>query len=294
MDVYAKHRILVLGDVMLDVYRCGKVIGISQESPTPRFVLKEDVANLGAAANVAVSLKHLGQDPLLLGTVGRDEAGENLRFLLEQEKIDRILYTSPVTTVKTRWLDLYRQIFRQDREEIGLASDTRMLMNECIVGLLRDENFDAVIISDYGKGVICEETLRPLRDQAFWISIDPVPQNATLYPPANLITPNGFEYTRMGNGALPQTEYRVVTLGPGGLRLKGETENEDADIPAECPNPVCVVGAGDVVIACMTVALLDGQEPIDAAVWANQQAGIAVGRPFTSYIESFHNTKGLS
>lgn len=288
MGNYTKRKILVIGDVMLDVYRCGKVIGISQESPTPRFVLKEDVSYIGAAGNVAVNLKLLGMEPFLFGTVCRDEAGDRLRFLLEQWDIDRILYPSPTTTVKTRWLDLYRQIFRQDREQIGLPDDTRSLMNNCLVGLLKEEGFEAVIISDYGKGVICRETLQPLaRHNYLWISIDPVPENAHLYPPANLITPNGFEYTRMGNGALPTTDYRVVTLGPGGLRLKGETENEDVDVPAECPNPVCVVGAGDVVISCMTVALLDGLEPIDAAVWANQQAGIAVGKPFTSCVEVF-------
>jgi D-beta-D-heptose 7-phosphate kinase/D-beta-D-heptose 1-phosphate adenosyltransferase len=161
-----QSRVLILGDVMIDEYLLGSVERISPEAPVPVVEVNTTRTLLGGAANVAANIRAIGDDPILVGVSGQDDAAEKLGTLLEAKGISRsfiVTDTSRPTTIKTRLIAHSQQVVRFDQERRTALDDaTEKLILDRINDMI--DSIQAVIISDYGKGVIQRRPV-PLRDR---------------------------------------------------------------------------------------------------------------------------------
>jgi D-glycero-beta-D-manno-heptose-7-phosphate kinase len=289
--------ILVIGDLMLDHYIWGKVERISPEAPVPVVDVQDEKYKLGGAGNVGNNLLSLGASVIISGVKGRDPQGDILLDILRESGIpsDRIL-TDPdkSTIVKTRIIAHTQQIARLDREDRSYISAglTRELLKT-----VQDAfpSIDAVIISDYAKGVISpelvEEIVKAARAKGVPVCVDPKERNFPFYKDVDLITPNTKELSFGAgikietDGDIPVAARRIkstlgcktllVTRGEHGMSLF-EGEHEMIQIPAMARAVYDVTGAGDTVIACFTLALVSGATAREAAIIANTAAGLVV------------------
>lgn len=288
-------RIAVVGDVMLDRYYRGAVSRISPEAPVPIVDIQDESEYPGGAANVAYNLITLGTTPLLLGVVGDDLAGEQLRALLGQLGIsDRGLSTDPArpTTVKTRVIAASQHIVRVDRETKGAINPD--VLDHLFVQL--EENItemDALIIQDYNKGVITRELIpfavKLARLHEVPIYVDPKSHNFFEYTGVTVFKPNrkeaedalkcelrSGEEQRSGVNELLKRlgcEYVILTLGSEGMMLAHQRE-DPIMIPTKAIQVADVSGAGDTVIATLATARAAGGSMQEAVIIANHAAGI--------------------
>lgn len=300
-----RSRVLILGDVMVDEYLLGSVERISPEAPVPVVEVSTTRTLLGGAANVAANIRALGDDPILVGVSGQDDAAEKLGALLEAKGISRnfiVTDTSRPTTIKTRLIAHSQQVVRFDQERRTPLDDaTEKLILDRISDMV--DSIQAVIISDYGKGVITPSLLSTVtemcNERSIFIAVDPKETNFHNYRRVSLITPNhheaGFAYGRkilnetdlheVGNGLLEKLEVRslLITRGSEGMSLFS-TEAEPTHIPTFARNVYDVTGAGDTVIATFVSAICAGAELDEAAVFANAGAGYTVGEIGTATI----------
>ncbi|MFH1688466.1 MAG: D-glycero-beta-D-manno-heptose-7-phosphate kinase [bacterium] len=302
-----KARILILGDIMLDEYLFGSVSRISPEAPVPVVEITADKLLIGGAANVAANIRTLGDEPILIGAIGDDEAGGKLAQLLSWRGIsDDSIVKDPTrrTTIKTRVIAHSQQVVRADREDrhsLNQASKQIVLDNF----MSQADNIGAVIISDYGKGVITEELLLEVIDvcvkRDIFIAVDPKETNFFNYKRVSLITPNhheaGFAYGRrivseddlheVGNGLLQKLEARsiLITRGADGMSLF-QRDNEPTHIPTFAREVYDVTGAGDTVIATFVSAVCAGADLIEASMVANAAAGITIGEIGTASVSA--------
>jgi D-beta-D-heptose 7-phosphate kinase/D-beta-D-heptose 1-phosphate adenosyltransferase len=309
-DAAARTRALVIGDVMLDHFIWGEVGRISPEAPVPVVDFMRESFIPGGAANVARNLATLGVTTELFGVVGRDLAATQLNKLLAGHNIacgGLLVEPARSTSVKTRIIAHQQQVVRLDRESrVDLDDDT----NERLIALLapRIARSDAVIVGDYGKGMVTQPLLdeikRLCRRHAVWLSLDPKPIHRLKLSGLSLITPNrkeAFELanlpdtTRNANPLADQNLMQVVerllqdlhpvlllvTLGELGMLLcrSGQTPFH---IPTQAREVYDVSGAGDTVIATFTMAIAGGASPIEAAIASNHAAGIVVGKVGTA------------
>ncbi|MFZ5980822.1 MAG: D-glycero-beta-D-manno-heptose-7-phosphate kinase [Candidatus Zixiibacteriota bacterium] len=314
-----KARVLILGDIMLDEYLFGKVERISPEAPVPVVEINSTRLLLGGAANVAANIRALGDTPLLIGTVGEDDASVKLSQLLKKKKISsELIMNDPTrqTTIKTRIIANSQQVVRADRENrhnLDPAAQKRVLDRF----MQTVDSIDAVIISDYGKGVIAPEILEPIisvcNEKNKFIAVDPKDTNFHRYVRVSLITPNhheaGFAYGHriineqdlytVGNGLLEKLDVRaiLITRGAEGMSLFTR-DSEPTHIPTFARQVYDVTGAGDTVIAVFVSAICAGANLVEAAVIANAGAGYTVGMVGTATIslealknELAHNLK---
>lgn len=307
-------KILILGDIMLDEYLFGSVNRISPEAPVPVVEITSDNFLLGGAANVAANIKKLGDEPLLLGTVGEDEASIKLSQILKNKKIGSDFLVndkSRQTTIKTRVIANNQQIVRTDRENTHeLDSDVeKIVMNKFMS--VKDE-IKAVIISDYGKGVITlsllEKVIQTCVDNDIFIAVDPKETHFHNYKKVSVITPNhheaGFAYGKrirseadlmeVGNGLLEklQAESILITRGADGMSLF-RTGFEPTHIPTFARQVFDVTGAGDTVIASFVSAISAGATLPEAAIVANAGAGITVAEVGTASVTADRLEKEL-
>jgi D-glycero-beta-D-manno-heptose-7-phosphate kinase len=308
----SKTRVLVIGDVMLDHFIWGSVARISPEAPVPVVEFDRESYMPGGAANVARNLTALRVRTELFGSVGHDHAARHLRRLLEEQKIGcegLLTHASRATSLKTRIVAHKQQVVRIDRE-------TRDGLDERQMGRLLDalksemKTADAVIIGDYGKGVVTQPLLEEIkklsRSRGLWLSLDPKPVHQLNLAGLSLITPNrkeAFELaglpdeTRNGNpladANLMQVAERLlnalrpavllITLGELGMLLCQRWQ-KPFHIPTVAQEVFDVSGAGDTVIATFTLAIAAGASPIEAAVMSNHAAGIVVGKIGTATV----------
>jgi D-glycero-beta-D-manno-heptose-7-phosphate kinase len=305
-----KTRLLVVGDVMLDQFLWGSVARISPEAPVPIVEFQRESFMPGGAANVARNLTTLGGTVELFGVVGADAAAANLRELLRAQKIGcRGLLTQPrrCTSLKTRIVAQTQQVVRIDRE--SRAPLPPQLTSQLLAALKsRLRNADAVIIGDYGKGVVTQALATELktlcRAHGVWLSLDPKPLNQLNLAGLSLVTPNRKETfelanlpdeTRHANPLADQNllqaaarllqELRpavlLITLGELGMLLcqRGQPPIHIHTVAQEVFD---VSGAGDTVIGTFTLAIAAGASPHEAAVLANHAAGIVVGKVGTA------------
>ena len=294
----ADARLLVVGDIMLDRYWFGEVERISPEAPVPVVKIERHEERPGGAANVARNIAALGAQATLLSVVGRDEAGDCLTRLLDQERISAILHRDAAvsTTVKLRVVGRQQQLLRIDFEtqpshEILLAAlaDFEEKLPHC----------DAVILSDYGKGGLTHiERMIELANQAGKkVLADPKGDDYGRYRNATLITPNRSEFRLVAGGwkgedALTRkVEQLRHALNLQALLLtrseEGMTLYRDHHVEHEAAQALEVYdvsGAGDTVIATMGVALAAGAEFSEALRLANRAAGIVVGKLGTAVV----------
>lgn len=303
------RKVAVLGDVMLDEYLFGEVSRISPEAPVPIVRVVREQAVLGGAANVAANLKALGAEPLLIGTLQKDIAGDRLLGLLGRLDISisgLVLDPSRPTIIKTRVIGQQQQMLRIDREESG-PPEAAVLMG------LKDRleralgEASALIVSDYAKGTVNEPIMATVRELCAarglpWI-VDPKPAHKALYRGATLMTPNTKETSELTHRAA-KSDAEVTEAGRSlvaELGLKGllVTRSErgmalfapDGDhaaapwmVPTEAREVFDVSGAGDTVIAAFSAAIAAGADWREAAMLANAAAGLVVAKVGTATV----------
>ena len=291
-------NVLVLGDLMLDEFIWGKVSRISPEAPVPVVWAQSESVMPGGSANVANNIRALGGKVALVGIVGTDRWGETLLGDLAGRAIDTtgVLKTARPTTVKTRVIAHHQQVVRLDREQREPLPAKTV---ERLAAIVRSRiaSVDALIIEDYGKGVITRpllEAVIPLaRARRTIITVDPKQEHFDLYQRVTALTPNRAEageavgrelesdadVDRAGAEILQrlQCEGVLVTLGEDGMRLF-RPQGRRVRIPTVAQEVFDVAGAGDTVIAAFTLALAVGAGMEQAARIANVAAGIVVGK----------------
>jgi len=298
------QRIVVVGDLMLDRFLWGMVRRISPEAPVPVVRLQSESIALGGAGNVARNLRSLGSQVDLVGIVGRDPAGEQVRHCLQEAGLHSegvIEARDRTTTIKSRVIAHHQQVVRIDQEATGsLAAG---LVNE-VIGRISSllPGARALLVSDYDKGVISGDLLKKVLPAAFSagliVAIDPKPSNYDHYHPATVITPNAHEARVMAGqreseegGILAAGEAIrshlgaavLITQGEGGMTLF-ESDRKPLTIPAVGREVFDVTGAGDTVIATLTLALAGGASIEEGAILANVAAGCAVGKLGTAVV----------
>jgi D-beta-D-heptose 7-phosphate kinase/D-beta-D-heptose 1-phosphate adenosyltransferase len=305
-------RILVVGDVMLDQFIWGRVTRISPEAPVPVVEWLRESSMPGGAANVARNLSALGVQVELFGVTGRDPAGEQLLGLLKADRVDCrhwLTQAGRTTTCKTRIIAHQQQVARVDRESPG---DLEPEAVEHLLGGIRRRlsGASAVIVGDYGKGVVTQglldELKRHCRERGVWLSLDPKPVRHLDLRGLSLITPNrkeafelaGLADARRGDGPLADAALGgavnrlmeslapallLITLGDQGMLLcrRGQPPYH---IPTVAREVFDVSGAGDTVIASFTLAIAAGGSPVEAAVFSNHAAGVVVGKIGTAIV----------
>ncbi|MFH1703894.1 MAG: D-glycero-beta-D-manno-heptose-7-phosphate kinase [Nitrospirota bacterium] len=310
---FRKKKILIIGDLILDRYIWGKVNRISPEAPVPIVeVTKEDFL-LGGASNVANNIVALGGHPTIAGVVGNDRAGEEMMKLLEERGIQSqgVFWCSRPTTVKTRVIAHNQQVVRFDKEDKDRIEGK--VFRELLNYIQRAVPIhDAVIISDYKKGVISSELIREVlknsRPSHIFVSVDPKVGHFHLYKNVSLITPNlseaslasGIEITdeksliHAGRNLLKKLSCSAVLITKGEQGMSLFEKNKVAHIPTVTRNVYDVTGAGDTVIAAFTIAYAAGATLEEAAVIANHAAGIVVGKIGTAVATPDEILKSLS
>jgi len=291
--------VLVIGDLILDEFLWGEVSRISPEAPVPVVWVKRESFMPGGASNVANNLRSLGAKVRVAGVIGDDERGAILKGELERSGIDTagiLVDESRPTTLKTRVVAHHQQVVRIDREKIehlgaGLLSKMLKIIEEAV------KKADAVIIEDYGKGVITPALLEkvvPLaKKHGKIISVDPKEEHFKYYKGISVITPNNHEASKAvgfsikdeaglekaGNILLNKLRCKIalITLGENGMAVFQRSKPMKR-IPTAAQEVFDVSGAGDTVIASYTLALASGADPILAAHIANFAAGIVVGK----------------
>ncbi|MFH1058307.1 MAG: D-glycero-beta-D-manno-heptose-7-phosphate kinase [Pseudomonadota bacterium] len=314
MGRFAKARILVVGDVMLDQFIWGSVRRISPEAPVPVVEVQSETSMLGGAANVLHNLIALGGRASLCGLVGDDEAGRQVQDLLDDLEVNGesvVVCPERPTTVKTRVVAHSQQVVRVDRESRKPAAKAE---GDALIAQLerRVPQVDAVIVSDYAKGVVSRRVMEALRALVTahgkpW-AVDPKVPNMALYAGATIVTPNHLEAAqaagvevdqagyveRSGRKLLKQHSFAhvLVTQGERGMTL---FSNEgQSHIPTMAKQVYDVTGAGDTVISTLTLGLVAGLTPLEAAVAANFAAGVVVGEVGTSAVTVGRLTQAIT
>jgi D-beta-D-heptose 7-phosphate kinase/D-beta-D-heptose 1-phosphate adenosyltransferase len=298
------RRVLVVGDVMLDRYLWGRVSRISPEAPVPVLHLERETDVAGGAANVARNLAGLGVQVALAGVTGDDPARAVLLGLLAADGIDTAdlaVAADRGTVTKTRVIGNHQQMIRIDAERAEpLAPGDRERLVAAVTTRLPD--IDALLLSDYAKGVLGPETCRALiaaaRTSRVPVLVDPKGRDFTRYTGATLITPNRGELA-LATGTDPQDRDGLLAAGARlreglGLELLALTLSEQGmvlfsadgarEIPAVAREVFDVSGAGDTVIATFAAGLASGLDPLDTAHLANLAAGVVVGHVGTAPI----------
>ena len=299
-------KVAVLGDVMLDEYLFGEVSRISPEAPVPIVRVTREQAVLGGAANVAANLKALGAEPLLMGTLQKDAAGDRLLGLLAGQGISisgLVLDTNRPTIIKTRVIGQQQQMLRIDREEPGQPEPAVLLgLRDRLERALAEAT--VLIVSDYAKGTVNAPVMDAVRSLCEakgipWI-VDPKPAHKALYRGATLMTPNTKETAELaGRSARSDMEVSVagrelmaelglrgllVTRSERGMALFSEPSVHATPwmIPTEAREVYDVSGAGDTVIAAFAAAVGARADWREAAMLANAAAGVVVAKVGTA------------
>ncbi|MDK4530603.1 D-glycero-beta-D-manno-heptose-7-phosphate kinase [Kingella kingae] len=290
---FQQARVLVVGDVMLDRYWFGDVNRISPEAPVPVAKINKTDHRAGGAANVARNIAALGGQVALLSVVGDDEVADTLANLLQQDGIANHLHRSAhaPTTLKLRVLARNQQLIRLDFEEQPDQSSLHLVAQH-YADLVAQ--YDAVILSDYGKGVLNEvaQMIATARALGKPVLIDPKGSDYQKYRGATLLTPNRAELKEAAGGgwaseaeltAKAQTlreqlglDALLVTRSEEGMSLYRANQTDHQ--PTRAQEVYDVSGAGDTVIAAMGLCLAAGYALPDAMHVANAAAGVVVAK----------------
>lgn len=298
---FKDKNILVIGDIILDHYIWGKVNRISPEAPVPVVEVTRESFLLGGAANVAHNIVSLGGRVSVIGMNGQDVAGEALMNILRQRGVncDGIFTENRPTTVKTRVIAHNQQVVRFDRE------DKKYVDGKILKGILGYINsvllkHDAVIVSDYRKGMISADLIRDIvkkaRPKKQFIAVDPKIGHFDFYKGVSLITPNVMEASsgaameirddasllRAGRRLMNTLSCEAVLITRGDQGMSLFEKKKVTHIPTVARKVYDVTGAGDTVISAFTLAHASGASMQEAAVIANHAAGIVVGEVGTA------------
>jgi D-glycero-beta-D-manno-heptose-7-phosphate kinase len=311
---FKNANILVVGDLILDEFIWGTVDRISPEAPVPVVLQKKRSYMPGGAANVANNLRSLGCRVAIAGKIGDDAEGKLLLSEMKKRGVNSdgvVIDKNTPTIVKTRIIAQHQQVVRVDREAVGLSADSTQEISDHILKHL--DKFDALIIEDYGKGVINPGLLDMIcpaaRKLNKIISVDPKEEHFDYYRGVTVITPNRKEAENaVQHLKIKDTENKfkihtarlsgdkeidsagkellryldlqavLITLGEKGMRLFEKGKDKPVHIDTVAQEVFDVSGAGDTVIATLTLALASGASKLTAAHLANFAAGIVVGK----------------
>jgi rfaE bifunctional protein kinase chain/domain len=298
----AGRRIAVLGDLMLDHFLIGQVDRISPEAPVPVVRFARDDYRLGGAANVAQNVVTLGGEASIVGLVGEDTAATELRRCLERAALPTNgLVTDPSrpTTRKMRVVTSRNQQVARVDYELDVAASGDVLRALSARTIEAAAGADAIVLSDYRKGVVSADVIATAvaaaRTRGIPVLGDPKGADADRYRGTSLITPNHHEAELMTQRAIRTPDEArlaaralhertgsnvIITWGEHGmwvLDATGKTPLEHA-LPAVAREVADVTGAGDTVIAVLALALSSGATLLDAARLANIAAGLVVAR----------------
>lgn len=297
---FDRLNIAVLGDLMLDRFVYGDVARISPEAPVPVLQRKSEEYFPGGAANVAMNVVSMGGQALQIGAIGADANGKLLLKLLKAKNINTtgvLSLSGEITTVKTRFVSMGQQLLRLDEErKIGTASlpdslPDKSLLNKC----------NALLVSDYNKGIVpllCASYVEKARILGIESIVDPKPPNWPYYAGCSVVTPNKKEcLSTMPEGALDgadpaavaravrktsRSKTVIMTWGADGLYVF-DGKNTKL-IESHRVRVFDQTGAGDSVIAALTLSLAAGLSLYEAAYVANAAGASAVSRPGIAHI----------
>jgi D-beta-D-heptose 7-phosphate kinase/D-beta-D-heptose 1-phosphate adenosyltransferase len=296
-----KHRkVVVVGDIMLDSYIWGMVDRVSPEAPIPVVDVIKEENRLGGAGNVARNISSLGASVSMASVVGSDASGNKVLEMIENDGIDYSVIeidNRRKTSTKTRVIAHTQHVVRIDREDRYPISDDRV--RALLHGIQDIRKLDAIIVSDYNKGVITKELMREIviygNTYNIPIIVDPKTE-FKLYSNCTCITPN-IKELEGATGIKCDTDQAVsnagkslmerlnlptllITRGALGMTILEKTRPDEIDvkhIPTFAQEVYDIVGAGDSVIAVYTLAITSGATSREAALIANVAAGIVVG-----------------
>ncbi len=307
IDRFAEANILVIGDVILDQFIWGTVTRISPEAPVPVVNVTKEELLLGGSANVVRNIVSLGGRCALCGIIGDDAMGNELLRLMREAGVptDGLIKGRRPTTIKTRVVAQRQQVVRYDREKAGPPSAATLPQ---LLAYLENNlaKFDAVLVSDYAKGVVCGPLMERLNEllaglrrtgRSLPLIVDPKPVNAQLFSGATVITPNNFEAAKISGIEITDEDSLLaaaraikkaltcttvlITRGEAGMALL-EGENDMVLIPTMAKEVYDVTGAGDTVAVALSLGLAAGCSMTEAAIIANHAAGIVVGKVGTA------------
>lgn len=294
-------NIMVIGDVMLDEYMWGEVQRISPEAPVPVVEVEEVTLRFGGAANVVNNLSSLGVVPVLVSVCGDDTNGKTMRSLFTDINCStNYLFGSShrPTTIKTRVIARHQQVVRADREMVKDLTDTELSTLLSYFETACD-SVHGIIVSDYGKGVICAPFIKAIvkkcKEKGIFVAVDPKERHFDLYNGVTVITPNlkeahailNMPYNRHPSDEYIQDlgwklldflncAYVLLTLSERGMGLFEAEGRKYTSLPTVAQKVYDVTGAGDTVISAFTAALSAGASPVEAAFISNHAAGLTV------------------
>lgn len=296
----AGRKVMIIGDLMLDHYMIGGVDRISPEAPVPVVRVEKESFLLGGAGNVARNIASLGGNPLLVSTIGTDEAGAVLDRLCKEAQLKTRLIRDPArpTTKKTRIIAHNQQVVRVDQElSVPLQPEEFTELFNYLQTVIED--YPVIILSDYGKGFISREFM--IRFMAMIddcrvrpkVLVDPKTVNYDLYKGVDLLTPNTKEagegaglpvagqdtVVRAGMALFERLECKnlLITMGGDGMALF-EGQKSIRHIPTFARKVFDVTGAGDTVIAAVALSLSAGFDLLTSCTLANYAAGVVVAQ----------------
>jgi D-beta-D-heptose 7-phosphate kinase/D-beta-D-heptose 1-phosphate adenosyltransferase len=296
---FQDRRLLVVGDLMLDQFIRGSVSRLSPEAPVPVVQVAQETFMPGGSGNVAQNLASLGAKVDLIGVVGDDAAARRLTgdFAAKGIGTDRILADPDrVTSLKCRVIADHQQVVRFDREtreKLSAKVEAALLSRlDCALA-----SAEALILSDYGKGVVTPRIIKAAiagaRKRRIPVTVDPKIEHFSQYKGVTCITPNLQEawsgmrrvpqpgqeaVTALGRDILRFLRSRSVLITRGAEGMSLFEKKGICHIPTQAQEVFDVTGAGDTVISVLTLALACGAGIRDAAVLANHAAGLVVGK----------------
>lgn len=299
IDRFASRRITVVGDVMLDRFLIGRVSRMSPEAPVPVVVFDHEEVRLGGAANVANNLRELGAAVDLVGVIGHDESGAQLRNELAAKGIHS---TGLITDIERRTTTKMRIVTNRNQQvsRIDFESDHEVgaSIEEAIASQIdmRARAAQVILVSDYQKGVITRRTMAHMvafaQNNGLPVIVDPKVPHIDYYAGAALVTPNHVEAESATNSRIATNQDArrasialrqrlgvdsvLITRGEHGMWL--DHGGVDGYLPASAREVADVTGAGDTVIATLALAIAAGATMPEAARLANEAASIVVGK----------------
>jgi len=290
-------RVLVIGDFMYDTYTTGKVKRISPEAPVSVLHVQKEESRPGGAGNVVLNLISLGANVTVVGRVGNDHAGENIRQALESEGVNAdglVVQKNFKTPVKNRFIADAQQVLRVDFETVNsIPEDVEQCVVEKLPFLLKD--IQIIAVSDYGKGFLSKSLLMAILDMAkarqIPVIVDPKGDDFAKYSGAAVLKPNlqeAYDAAKLPlEASLEQVagvifkkanvDMLMITRSEAGISLFTKA-GEHFDFPVRSKEVKDVTGAGDTVLAMISVALANGLNIKYSAQLANIAAGIAIER----------------
>jgi D-glycero-beta-D-manno-heptose-7-phosphate kinase len=303
----SSKKILIVGDVGVDRYTFGSAHRLSPEAPVPIVAVSSQKDKLGLAANVADNIREFGATPILASVVGEDRNCEELFQLLKKTGISTqylIRHSSRRTTMKERVVAQDQQVVRIDHETTApLSSEAEELYLKSLLPMIG--SFDAIILEDYGKGLltdfVAKSVIEEAKKQNVFMTVDPTTavRSPHVYRGVSLFKPNAHEAERLSRVQITDesslneaasilmkevdSPIVIITQGKAGMTLFTR-KDPPMHIPTFARTVHDVSGAGDTVISMLTLAMVCGASLVEAALLANFAAGVEVGKRGTATV----------